>query len=451
MFAFSGRVVLISSVFLCVLLRFVSAEKQKYDLNWVKPGALDRWGQQQQRQRQQDKNINAATCEEVPAPCECPPPQPVPCTADITETQRLGIVFYRKLISTLFARDALEKDPNDDEYYTTDLSLKLTSQQLDSLLDEESTVRVLNSIVSQILAEPLNIRRRSISRVSRCERLYDMLMQLLEARILNALLPVLLLLITCYTIRMIARFTRMHPFVVFLLLILSITVCRNWQECNERLQKKSLHTLMEPQPSGVNQVWNYFFGGRTRNDGVPLPICDPLQVLIESTISLQAVYLKATFREFVVAFRESTQDAGYFQMGMIGLLLLGFAYLLLNTFVTVGLQSSFRMVGNIVNATLLSPGRTAAIGDGPAQQQPHKPPPAVNLNIHIGETTARTVPLAELLRLESQRIEVVSEDLPTEVQVIEESSSNEETTTEANASNPSSNLKKDCSRVLNNT
>uniref|UniRef100_A0A182N5W3 Chloride channel CLIC-like protein 1 n=1 Tax=Anopheles dirus TaxID=7168 RepID=A0A182N5W3_9DIPT len=411
-----------------------NAEKQEHDSKWIKPGALDRWGQQQ---RLQEKTNDAAACEAAaPAPCECPPPEPVPCTTDITEDQRLALVFYRKLITTLFARDQLQKDPEDDDNYTTDLLLKLTSRQLNTLLDEQSAVREINWVVSQILIEPANFRRKSIARENQCERLYDMLMQLLEATTLHALMPVVLLLATFYITRLIGRFTRMHPFVVFLLLLVSITVCKNWQECNEKLANKALQGLMEASPpSTISRLWSFVAPGKTHSDGMPLPICDPLQVLIESTVSLKGMYFKATFREFIDAYKESTKDAGYFETIVIGLLLLGVAYVLLTTFLTVGIQSGFRTVGTIVAAKLRSPENTAAIGDAPAQQQQQQQQPSINLNIHIGENSASKVPLVELLRLESQRIEVVSEDLPTGVQAIDIKSSNEEmTTTDAKVS-----------------
>uniref|UniRef100_A0A182FPX9 Uncharacterized protein n=2 Tax=Anopheles albimanus TaxID=7167 RepID=A0A182FPX9_ANOAL len=153
-------------------------------------------------------------------------------------------------------------------------------------------------------------------------------------------------------------------------------------------------------------------------------MCDPLQVLVESSVTVQVTYFKALFKEFLVTYNESTQDLGYWNRIIIGLLLLGFAYILVSTILQVGIHAGFQVAGNIVIAGLFGPRTNAAIANEPASnnQQPQianaSQIPALNFNIHLGDTvTSLRQSRAELLRLESQRIEEI-EDEPT-VEAIE--------------------------------
>uniref|UniRef100_A0A182V4U2 Chloride channel CLIC-like protein 1 n=1 Tax=Anopheles merus TaxID=30066 RepID=A0A182V4U2_ANOME len=403
----------------------------KHDPKWIKPGALDRWGQQQQKERSRETPSSDASCEAEPVVCDCPPvPEPappLPCSSDVTEDQRLSLVFYRKLVRTLFARDTLAVDPAAEDFLTTGLAIRISTRQLEKLLDESTSARELNLMVSAILEQSENTRQSVVFRENQCERLYDFLMQLFESQFLHSLLPVLLLIAGCYTVRVIARITHLHPLIVFLLLILSITVCKKWKECNENLARKTLESMEAPPATH----WTSIFGTLRswKDGGTPLPICDPLQVLVESTVSIQAVYFKSMFSEFYGAYTEYTKDAGWFERSIIGLLMLGFAYILITALVNVGISSGFQMFGTMVTNTLRSSGPANNNDQQQQQQQQQQQLPTVNLNFHISEGAARSISVAEMLRQESQRIEVVSEEVAAPVQAIEEA-----TTAEANCS-----------------
>ncbi|EGK97536.1 AGAP013236-PA [Anopheles gambiae str. PEST] len=416
----------------CLLLAVCRTVDCKHDPKWIKPGALDRWGQQQQQQQKERSRENPssdASCEAEPTVCDCPPvPEPappLPCSSDVTEDQRLSLVFYRKLVRTLFARDTLVVDPAAEDFLTTGLAIRISTRQLEKLLDESTSARELNLMVSAILEQSDNTRQWVAFRENQCERLYDFLMQLFESQFLQYILPVLLMIAGCYAIRVIARITHLHPFIVFLLLSLSITVCKKWKECNENLARKTLESMEAPPTTR----WTSIFGTlRSRQDGAtPLPICDPLQVLVQSTVSIQADFFKSMFSEFYGAYTEYTKDAGWLERSMIGLLMLGFAYILITALVNVGISSGFQMFGTIVTSTLRSSGPANNNGQ---QQQQQQQLPTVNLNFHISEGAARSISVAEMLRQESQqRIEVVSEEVAAPVQAIEEA-----TTVEANCS-----------------
>uniref|UniRef100_A0A182S8U7 Chloride channel CLIC-like protein 1 n=1 Tax=Anopheles maculatus TaxID=74869 RepID=A0A182S8U7_9DIPT len=405
--------------------------RHRHDSKWIKPGALDRWGQQQQQQQRLRTQPTDGSCDVQTelVQCDCPPPppepEPIPCSVDISEDQRLALIFYRKLIKTLFARDTLEVDAaGEEDYHTADLQLKISTRQLDKLLDDSCTAREINLIVSAVLEKSANARRSSLRRENQCERLYNFLMQCFESNILHNLLPVVLLIAICYLVRIIARIVRMNSFIVLLLLIFSINFCNKWKECNEELAKKSLQNLEEKLPRST--MMSHVFGIGSRTEDSVLPVCDPLHVLLQSTASLQAVYFKSILKELLDAFKESTQNAGWFQTFTIGLLMLGFSYVVLSSLLTVGISSGFKMVGTVISTGLTSSGNRQAI-DNTTQQQQQQQLPAVNLNIHIGDGISRTVQLNELLRQDSQRIEVVSEE-PTAVQAIGESPEEKDTT-----------------------
>uniref|UniRef100_A0A182LSA8 Chloride channel CLIC-like protein 1 n=1 Tax=Anopheles culicifacies TaxID=139723 RepID=A0A182LSA8_9DIPT len=390
-----------------------------HDSTWVKPGALDRWGQQQkQGGKLADGSCESAT---LPMQCDCPPPPepvpPIPCSADIIEDQRLALVFYRKLIKTLFARETLRADPATEDHYNVDLSLQITSRQLEKLLDDTSSAREVNLIVSAVLEKSSKTRRYVIFRENQCELLYNFLMQLFESKILHNALPLILLLLICFMVRIISRLTRIHSFIVFLLLILSITVSNQWKECNENLALQSLEK-METPPS----FWKALFTSNKADS--PLPICDPLQVIVESTVKIQAVYFKRIFKEILDTFKESTKDAGYIQSFIIGMLLLGFTYILITTLLSVGVRSGFDLFGNLVTTGMQSSRNTAAVGSESANNPQPQQLPAFNLNLHIGDSIAKTVPLNQILQQENQRIEIVQdaettaiEEAPNETQM----------------------------------
>uniref|UniRef100_A0A182VWJ6 Uncharacterized protein n=1 Tax=Anopheles minimus TaxID=112268 RepID=A0A182VWJ6_9DIPT len=415
------RAVTICWVLFGVLLPSTFGEIHGQDARWIKPGALDRWGQQQRLSgKHNDGSCEAHT---EPLQCDCPaPPEPTPptpCSADIIEDQRLALVFYRKLIKTLFSRDTLRADPAVQDYYNVDLSLAISSRQLDKLLDDTSSAREVNLIVATILERSTNTRRNVIFRENQCERLYAFLTRCIESKIVHNLLPLILLVAICYVVRIISRLTRIHSFIVFQLLILSITVSNHWKECNENLALQSLKR-METTPS----FWKTLFGVGFAHEGDnPLPICDPLQVIVESTVKIQAVYFKSIFKELLDTFNESTKNAGYIQSIIIGMLMLGFTYILITTLLSVGVRSGFELFGNLLTAGMQSSRSTRATGAEAVNNTQPVQLPAVNLNFHIGDSIAKTVPLSEILQQENQRIEVVQEaetiaieDTPSETQ-----------------------------------
>uniref|UniRef100_A0A182PGU1 Chloride channel CLIC-like protein 1 n=1 Tax=Anopheles epiroticus TaxID=199890 RepID=A0A182PGU1_9DIPT len=391
----------------CALFAVCHPIDCKQDAKWVKPGALDRWKEQQRKERYRESgdNPNCEAQAEAPFECNCPPPleppPPAPCSPDITEEQRLSLVFYRKLITTLFARDNLLTDPAAEDFLTTDLSLRISTRQLERLLDETSSARELNSIVAAVLEQASSTRRNTHYRENQCERLYMFLMQSFGSRIIDHLLPVLLLVTGCYIIRIISRVTHIHPFIAFLLLILSITVCNKWKECNENLARRSLRNM-----DSTSSSWTHIFGIRRNDVTSSLAICDPTKVLVESTVSIQAEYFRSIFKEFLDAYNKATQDLWFPQRMVVGLLMLGFAYVVIMSLLQVSVRSGFELFGTMVTSTMSRASGTAApaaIGDGPQQQLP-----AINLSINIGDSTARSIALSEMLRQESQRIEDVA-------------------------------------------
>uniref|UniRef100_A0A8W7PM48 Chloride channel CLIC-like protein 1 n=1 Tax=Anopheles coluzzii TaxID=1518534 RepID=A0A8W7PM48_ANOCL len=294
-------------ILLVVCLRIVDC---RHDPKWIKTGALDRWGQQQQqKERSRENHPNDASCEAEPTVCDCLPvvesASSIPCSPDISEDQRMALVYYRKLVQTLFARNTPE--PPTKNVHTIDLSLRISTREQAKLLDESTSARELNWIVSAVLQQSDKARQLSLIREQQCERLYDFLMQLFESKIVDGLLlPAFLLIAGCYAIRVIARITRLKHFPVFLLLILSITVCKKWKECNENLARQSLEGMETTPPSRWTSIFGMF---RSRKDGAgPLPICDPLQVLVESTVWIQAVYFKSLIREYINTYTEITND-----------------------------------------------------------------------------------------------------------------------------------------------
>uniref|UniRef100_A0A2C9GQM8 Uncharacterized protein n=2 Tax=Anopheles arabiensis TaxID=7173 RepID=A0A2C9GQM8_ANOAR len=414
----------------CLLLAVCRTVDCKHDPKWIKPGALDRWRQQQQqKERSRENHPNDASCEAEPTVCDCLPvvesASSIPCSPDISEDQRMALVYYRKLVQTLFGRNTPE--PPTKNVHTIDLSLRISAREQAKLLDESTSARELNWIVSAILEQSDNTRQWVAFRENQCERLYGFLMQLFESQFLQYILPVLLMIAGCYALRVIARITHLHPFIVFLLLSLSITVCKKWKECNENLARKTLESMEAPPTTR----WTSIFGTlRSRQDGAtPLLICDPLQVLVQSTVSIQADFFKSMFSEFYGAYTEYTKDAGWLERSMIGLLMLGFAYILITALVNVGISSGFQMFGTIVTSTLRSSGPANNNGQ---QQQQQQQLPTVNLNFHISDGAARSISVAEMLRQESQqRIEVVSEEVAAPVQAIEEATTVEAYSSEA--------------------
>uniref|UniRef100_A0A182R4U7 Chloride channel CLIC-like protein 1 n=1 Tax=Anopheles funestus TaxID=62324 RepID=A0A182R4U7_ANOFN len=412
MIPFTLRGVTLCCVLFGVLLPSTFGNQHGQDSRWIKPGALDRWGQQQRLHGKPYDGSGEAQTE--PLQCDCPPPPeptpPTPCSDDIIEDQRLALVFYRKLIKTLVARETIRADPAAPDYYNVDWSLNISARQLDKLLDDTSSAREVNLIVSALLEKSTNTRQNLIFRENQCERLYNFLMQCFESKILHNLLPIILLIAVCYTVRIISRFTRINSFIVFLLLILSITVCGKWKECNENLAKNALRNMESP-PS----FWKSLLGFGAQNTDDLLPVCDPLQVIIESTVHLQATYFKSMFKEFLSAYEESTKNAWFYEKILIGALLTGLAYILITSVLTVGVRGGFELFGNMVTVGMRSSSNTPPLGDGSAnnvpQQQQSQPLPTVNLNFHIGDSIAKTVPLNEILQQENQRIEVVSEEV----------------------------------------
>uniref|UniRef100_A0A182K9H2 Chloride channel CLIC-like protein 1 n=1 Tax=Anopheles christyi TaxID=43041 RepID=A0A182K9H2_9DIPT len=380
------------------------------DPRWIKPGALDRWGQQQQHHKEHLRENPDQLCPPTPEPTP-----PASCSPDITEDQRLALVFYRKLVGRLFARDTLLVDPTTDEFLTTDLSLRISTRQLEKLLDESTTARELNLIVSAVLEQSSKARQKMIFLENQCERLYDFLMTLFESRILYNLLPVVLLIAGCFIVRFISRITRMNSFLVFFLIILSITVCNKWKECNENLARQSLQGM----EMATKKSWMNVFGIASRNDGTPsLAICDPLQVLVESMVSIQTVYFKSIFKELWNQYTESTEGLWWHDKIFVGIFILGFVYIFITTILPVGVRSGFEMFGSMVTSTMHSSGpAAAAAGNGPVNN--NVPPlPTLNLNIQISDGGARSIALAEMLRQENQRIEIVSEEVAAPVQAI---------------------------------
>uniref|UniRef100_A0A182IZL0 Uncharacterized protein n=1 Tax=Anopheles atroparvus TaxID=41427 RepID=A0A182IZL0_ANOAO len=290
------------------------------DPSWLKPGALDRWQQRQRSLKQPDGSCEAQRQPTVE--CNCPP-QAVKFNDDITEDQKLAPTVYRKLVKTLFERDALQLDPS-GAFYNSVLSLKVSSRQLDKLLDEVVSIREIDTTLAEILEH--------------------------------------------------------------------ITVLNKWKACNENLREQSLRS----------HRWS-------PTESTTLPICDPMEVLLEATVSMQAVYFNAMFKQFLNAFREHTKEMGYFQSLLIGLLLLGFAYVLLTTMLQVGIASGFRTFGTVVTAGLQFPRHAALAQNGDGV---NAPPPTVNLNIQIGDAIAGAPPRTGLYRLESQRVEIVPEEQP---------------------------------------
>uniref|UniRef100_A0A182YAE4 Uncharacterized protein n=1 Tax=Anopheles stephensi TaxID=30069 RepID=A0A182YAE4_ANOST len=403
-----------------VLLRTTIGERRRQEASWIKPGALDRWGQLQGRHRTEPSAGSGGDALQ----CDCPPPpEPTPASANAGEDERLALVFYRKLIKTLFARDTLTVDGADQQdYYTTEWHLKISNRQLEKLLDDSCSAREINLIVSAVLGTSSSARRSSIFPENQCERLYNFLMQLFGSKILHNLLPVVLLIAACFLVRIIARITRLNSLLVVVLLAFSINFCSKWKECNENLAMQSLQNLEKPPTS---TVWTFVSGTRP-DGGDPLLVCDPLHVFLQSTASIQAVYFRSVFKELLDTFNETTRGAGWFQTAVTGLLMLGFCYMVLSSLMTVGLSSGFQMVGSVISAGIQSSRTRLAAGNEPvannAQQQQQLP--AVNLNFHIGDGLARSVSFRELVRQESQRIETVSNE-PTAVQAIEEENGDE--------------------------
>lgn len=177
---------------------------------------------------------------------------------------------------------------------------------------------------------------------------------------------------------------------------------------------------METTPS----FWKTLFGVGFAHEGDnPLPICDPLQVIVESTVKIQAVYFKSIFKELLDTFNESTKNAGFIQTTITGMLMLGFTYILITTLLSVGVRSGFEMFGNLLTAGMQSSSSRRANGAEAVNNTQPVQLPAVNLNFHIGDSIAKTVPLSEILQQENQRIEVVQEaeavaikDTPSETQ-----------------------------------
>ncbi|KFB42620.1 hypothetical protein ZHAS_00010344 [Anopheles sinensis] len=397
------------ALFVIMCLRAGIVADNVVDPNWLKPGALDRWAQKQ-RLQQQDKGSGEA---EVPptVECNCPPPSETPPPAvvknrtgapEITEDQ-LALNFYRKLVKTMFARDALQLEPN-GAFYDSVLTLKVTKTQLDKLLKETSTPREIDAMLSEILEQSNNIRRKITLNESRCERLYSFLLEFGESRILHTIQPIVLLLLGCFLLRIISRYTRIHPFVVFLLLIFSVSVMNKWQECNENLAKKSLQSLDKQSTSWLGTLFMFGSSGQSST-----PICDPLQVLVETTVSVQAVYFNAMFKQLLNAFEEHTQNAWILQKIVIAGLLLGVFYVILTTLLQASVTSGFRMFGNVVTAGLHRP-RHTAIGDNDAANGAPQQLPAINLNIQIRDVDVGGRLRREIVRTESQRIEIVSEE-----------------------------------------
>ncbi|XP_050101444.1 uncharacterized protein LOC126581671 [Anopheles aquasalis] len=395
------RVWLFTLAFSLILGLSVENEADKViNPKWIKPGALDRWTQKQQTREQTDS---------VPT-LECPkcPPDATTATACNTadEEQQLALVFYRKLVKTLFASDILQLHPS-GSYYESELTVKVTSRQMKKLTEDLDSPRAIDAIVSEIFEQSANIRRQILRKEDRCERLYVFLLGIIESAFLQSILPILLVITGCLALRVISHFTRIHPFVLFLLLVLCFTVVGKWRECNAKLQKKTL----EDMRMGID------------TEGAPT-MCDPLQVLVESSVTVQITYFKALFKEFLHTYNESTQGLGYWNRILIGVLLLGFAYILVSTILQVGINAGFQVAGNIMIAGLFGPRTNAAIANEPPSnnQQPQNGNapqiPALNFNIHLGDTVASLrQSRAELLRLESQRIEEILDE-PT-VQAIE--------------------------------
>ncbi|EGK97535.1 AGAP013091-PA [Anopheles gambiae str. PEST] len=404
-------------ILLVVCLRIVDC---RHDPKWIKTGALDRWGQQQQqKERSRENHPNDASCEAEPTVCDCLPvvesASSIPCSPDISEDQRMALVYYRKLVQTLFARNTPE--PPTKNVHTIDLSLRISAREQAKLLDESTSARELNWIVSAVLQQSDEARRLSLIREQQCERLYDFLMQLFESKIVDGLLlPAFLLIAGCYAIRVIARITRLKHFTVFLLLILSITVCKKWKECNENLARQSLEAMETPPPSRWTSIFGMF---RSRKDGAgALPICDPLQVLVESTVWIQAVYFKSLIREYINTYTEITNDVVWWQALLIGLLMLGFTYIIITTLVPISIRSGFEMFGTVVSNRFRS-SRPLDNNGQQQQQQQQQSLPTVNLNFNIRDGPARSVTVSEMLPQEGQRIEIVSEQVAAPVQPLE--------------------------------
>uniref|UniRef100_A0A2M4DG92 Chloride channel CLIC-like protein 1 n=1 Tax=Anopheles darlingi TaxID=43151 RepID=A0A2M4DG92_ANODA len=402
----------------CLILG-LSAEKEAdkvIDPKWIKPGALDRWTQKQQMREQTDN-----ACDSVP-PLECPKCPPVEANSaeckPTDEEQQLALVFYRKLVKTLFASNILQLDPS-GSYYENELTLKITPRQLNKLTADLDAPRTIDAIVSEIFEQSASLRRRILQKENRCERLYVFLQGIMESVFLQAVLPILLVIAGCCVLRVVSSFTRIHPFLLFLLLILCFTVTNKWRECNAKLQKQ----VLEDMHRGISTE-------------AASTMCDPLQVLVESSVTVQATYFKALFKEFLHTYNESTKGLGFWHSMLIGALLLGFAYILVSTILQVGIHSGFQVAGNIVIAGLFGPRTNAAIENQPIDynnQQPQiaNPPqiPALNINIQLGDAVASArQSRTELLRAESERIEEIVDE-PT-VEAIE---SGHDTERESNA------------------
>ncbi|XP_058062252.1 uncharacterized protein LOC131212411 [Anopheles bellator] len=399
----SRRFLLLLLSLASVFLNINCASDRVVNPKWIKPGALDRWEQeQQQKQRQQTEE----SCEaRLPIQCDCPAlPEPA-ATSDKTDAdkeQELAVVLNRKIVNALFDSDGLRLDESGD-FYQSELTLTITHRQLEKLKKSDASVKSIDSILSEIFEQSSNKRRKILWREKNCERLHFFLLNIAESVFLQTVLPILLLLSACYLVRLIARFTHIQPIVVFFLLIICSTICRKWVACNDNLAKKTLQHLGKDPRETSSSLWGRFTSVFGSSSG---QICDPVQVLVESMVSLQAGYLKASFKELVDTFKESTEGAGYIETIVIGFLLLGFAYILITTCLDVGIRSSFLMVGNVVSRGIRGSTTTGAhAGD---QNPPQLP--AMNFNIHINDTAARVVPaITEVVRTDTQRIELVTE------------------------------------------
>ncbi|XP_052870130.1 uncharacterized protein LOC128275610 [Anopheles cruzii] len=426
-----GSLLLLLS-FASVFLNINCASDRVIDPKWIKPGALDRWEQEQrQKQRQQTEE----SCEaRLPIECDCPTlPEPAP-TSDKTNAnkeQELAVVLNRKIVNALFDNDGLRLDESGD-FYQSELTLTITHRQLEKLNNGDASVKSIDSILSEIFEQSSKKRRKILWREKNCERLHVFVVTFAESVFLQTVLPILLLLGACYLVRVIARFTHIHPIVVFFLLIICSTICRKWVECNDNLAKKTLKQLGNDPRTTSSNLWGSFTSLFGTSSG---QICDPVQVLVESMVSLQASYLKASFKELLDTFKESTDGAGFIQTIVIGLLLLGFAYILLTTCLDVGIRSGFLMVGNVVTRGIRGSTTTGFISDAGNQNPPQLP--AMNFNIHINDTAARVVPvITEVVRTDTQRIELVTE--PSAIEPVEDGSgdANEANTAKAIEANP---------------
>ena len=130
--------------FVCILLVVCRCVVDcRHDPKWIKTGALDRWGQQQQQQQKEcsrENPSNDASCETEPTVCDCPPvvesASSIPCSPDISEDQRMALVYYRKLVQTLFAHNTPE--PPTKNVHTIDLSLRISAREQAKLLGKNA-------------------------------------------------------------------------------------------------------------------------------------------------------------------------------------------------------------------------------------------------------------------------------------------------------------------------